>query len=1457
MGYVSWSALLLVSLMPFTIATTTSQTTQTTSTSTSFKGTTTATETRTVDALIENITICTPLGPLLANGTCTICGRVLESKNSTTKYKYIPCATGSACSVATKRGCVNMIVQPAYESTEKYIKSCPKNLSQPCQIQRCFNSTQYESFEGTNDFTECEPITISEMQDMNWPTKYNESIHNREYLILWLRALPYYSHFYDIIDNRDVYGFTVADLERQTQKSLEDCYAYQTCVDCSKRTIPSGSGPVTTHLSSIPCYPWRFAFADSDLSALSLIFDNHEGITDKSIKGMFGAVGYYSKLSTLSLSYTGIRNLYINESYKGLPVFESPGSWSLSGDLLLQGLHLEHGIVSTVESEFYGGGMITLYGDLDFSYCVIALSAVYTRALQGSHIWGNFILREVNYTGGQTYYFDGWGVIGEYGLFEVIIKGSFDASYSHFSLALLADYAMQGSSVLRGVYCVACVFAQTAFNQMSLQSATMGGFSVSESHFSQSSAFETQTFQYASLTGVFNCSHLNLTSRGLASTQAFRQMVVYGDMLFNDIHCNDEYTTVFSDGCFEYIELHGNFVLDNLYMPTWGTVFSDSSLTYGTFGDDSYTSNIDNSHKYKFSMDNVFLGNFSTLFEEHVMTDSYFRCNFTVRNSSFHGPMFSQAAGSNFYMYGDFDMTGVHLGPTAIGFGESSFVNVVMKNNFILTEATVDGILFAENALLGSSIGGSFIMDGIQLRGRVMPGGISGVISGNLTATNAFLNLSAKAFYFGQVYGTFDASFSRFSEDILPARLFDGFRAESINLSHCSLRHLGGATHDDCGDNYKFIDLVGRDTLVIQGPFEGFSFVSPFCANRTVLDLRHNNLTRIRRHSLLGADAYSIRVDYNNINVFEPYWSLSIAQTVSFVSDHNPSTCQFSSDLSLSYSWGDTVNVQCNCSDDTSGTGGFCDVDECSVSLQMINQRVSNGDYVPACSLCNHEDEWFSSMFGNNSAHVKSIACSYLTDNETHTNGRRVREANSTVSRTTTSTTETYTTNTRTTRTTTTRTRTTITQTETSSTTQTSSTTSTVPPPCRDMQVLNGNHAILVCEEGFKPSGEYLIKCFGGGFLLKKSGYCSPVRVEKQVIQQSSSTKIYWVAVVSIFGGVLLGFLLVYLVWKLVQRDYQLRRNLGRHELLLQEKNMELTELINAWEISPDDVMLIRRIDVESEGAFGEVWYAEWDGMGVAVKRLRSMMEPGEEPDTFAGREFEAEVDFLRKCRHRNIVRFFGAGNLDGRPFLVTEYLELGSLNTYIRKNMGDISESLKLSFSLDVQAGMQYLHDLGRLHRDLKSGNVLLSKKLRAKVGDFGSMRDILKSNSSPQHFVLDTPINHVATLTTGIGTPVYMAPEILRNQHYGPSADVWSFGILLWEIQTETVPDLSRFTEDFDWSGPFLVRMQQALSSGHRLPLDDVPKPYANLITSCTDMSPLARPTFVELGEALQELS
>ena len=129
---------------------------------------------------------------------------------------------------------------------------------------------------------------------------------------------------------------------------------------------------------------------------------------------------------------------------------------------------------------------------------------------------------------------------------------------------------------------------------------------------------------------------------------------------------------------------------------------------------------------------------------------------------------------------------------------------------------------------------------------------------------------------------------------------------------------------------------------------------------------------------------------------------------------------------------------------------------------------------------------------------------------------------------------------------------------------------------------------------------------------------------------------------------------------------------------------------------------------------------------------------------------------------------------------MVTEYAKYGSLGDLIFKSMRDKPPTLKLRIKmcLDASKGLQYLHYNGVLHRDIKPDNFLVFDLERtdfdivnAKLTDFGSSRNVnlLVTNM---------------TFTKGIGTPIYMAPEVLKQEHYKMPADVYSLAVTMYEI-------------------------------------------------------------------------
>ncbi|ELP92836.1 tyrosine protein kinase, putative [Entamoeba invadens IP1] len=175
------------------------------------------------------------------------------------------------------------------------------------------------------------------------------------------------------------------------------------------------------------------------------------------------------------------------------------------------------------------------------------------------------------------------------------------------------------------------------------------------------------------------------------------------------------------------------------------------------------------------------------------------------------------------------------------------------------------------------------------------------------------------------------------------------------------------------------------------------------------------------------------------------------------------------------------------------------------------------------------------------------------------------------------------------------------------------------------------------------------------------------------------------------------------------------------------------------------------------EGSFGVVYKGIFRGNTVAIKKMKIS---GEQDDDLM-MEFKNEVNMLDKFRSEYIVHFYGAVFIPTKLCMVTEFAQYGSLQDLIKhKNSNDVDIKFRVKILLDASHGIKYLHENGILHRDIKPDNILVvslnvDDKVNAKLTDFGSARNVnlLMTNM---------------TFTKGIGTPVYMAPEILKKDKY-----------------------------------------------------------------------------------------
>ncbi|KAG0458346.1 hypothetical protein HPP92_023503 [Vanilla planifolia] len=263
------------------------------------------------------------------------------------------------------------------------------------------------------------------------------------------------------------------------------------------------------------------------------------------------------------------------------------------------------------------------------------------------------------------------------------------------------------------------------------------------------------------------------------------------------------------------------------------------------------------------------------------------------------------------------------------------------------------------------------------------------------------------------------------------------------------------------------------------------------------------------------------------------------------------------------------------------------------------------------------------------------------------------------------------------------------------------------------------------------------------------------------------------------------------------------------------------------WEIPWEDLVIGDRIGL---GSYGEVYHADWNGTEVAVKKFLDQDFYGDALD-----EFRTEVRIMRRLRHPNVVLFMGAVTRPPNLSIVSEFLPRGSLYRLLHRPNCQIDEKRRIKMALDVAKGMNCLHTSAPtiVHRDLKSPNLLVDKNWNVKVCDFGLSR--LKHST------------FLSSKSTA-GTPEWMAPEVLRNEPSNEKCDVYSFGVILWELATLRMP----------WSG--MNPMQVVGAVGFQDRRLDIPKELdplvASIIRECWQTEPGLRPSFAQLMTALKSL-
>ncbi|NP_001393705.1 proto-oncogene tyrosine-protein kinase receptor Ret isoform s precursor [Homo sapiens] len=292
------------------------------------------------------------------------------------------------------------------------------------------------------------------------------------------------------------------------------------------------------------------------------------------------------------------------------------------------------------------------------------------------------------------------------------------------------------------------------------------------------------------------------------------------------------------------------------------------------------------------------------------------------------------------------------------------------------------------------------------------------------------------------------------------------------------------------------------------------------------------------------------------------------------------------------------------------------------------------------------------------------------------------------------------------------------------------------------------------------------------------------------------------------------------------------------------------------WEFPRKNLVLGKTL---GEGEFGKVVKAtafHLKGRAgyttVAVKMLKENASPSELRDLLS------EFNVLKQVNHPHVIKLYGACSQDGPLLLIVEYAKYGSLRGFLRESrkvgpgylgsggsrnsssldhpderaltMGDL-----ISFAWQISQGMQYLAEMKLVHRDLAARNILVAEGRKMKISDFGLSRDVYEEDSYVKRSQGRIPVK-------------WMAIESLFDHIYTTQSDVWSFGVLLWEIVT---------LGGNPYPGIPPERLFNLLKTGHRMERpDNCSEEMYRLMLQCWKQEPDKRPVFADISKDLEKM-
>ncbi|KAI4296757.1 hypothetical protein L6164_036685 [Bauhinia variegata] len=271
-------------------------------------------------------------------------------------------------------------------------------------------------------------------------------------------------------------------------------------------------------------------------------------------------------------------------------------------------------------------------------------------------------------------------------------------------------------------------------------------------------------------------------------------------------------------------------------------------------------------------------------------------------------------------------------------------------------------------------------------------------------------------------------------------------------------------------------------------------------------------------------------------------------------------------------------------------------------------------------------------------------------------------------------------------------------------------------------------------------------------------------------------------------------------------------------------------ETAEEWTVDLSKLFLGLRF---AHGAHSRLYHGIYKDQAVAVKLITVPDE--DEHGALAVRlenQFIREVTLLSRLHHQNVIKFVAACRKPPVYFIITEYLSEGSLRAYLHKlERQTISMQKLIAFALDIARGMEYIHSQGVIHRDLKPENVIMNEESHLKIADFG-----IACEEAYCDLLADDP-----------GTYRWMAPEMIKRKSYGKKVDVYSFGLILWEMLTGTIP--------YEDMTPIQAAFAVVNKSLRPVIPSSCPPAMRALIEQCWSLQADKRPEFWQIVKVLEQ--